>query len=89
MLLTISSTQPPATDLGYLLHKHPSRLQPFPMSVMIAKVVRTVMTDVCKNRPELANTSIPLMADIPVLPYRGGESFLRELFEPLGYANEN
>jgi 3' terminal RNA ribose 2'-O-methyltransferase Hen1 len=27
MLLTISTTQYPATDLGYLLHKNPSRLQ--------------------------------------------------------------
>jgi hypothetical protein len=27
MLLTISTTQQPATDLGYLLHKNPARLQ--------------------------------------------------------------
>ena len=26
MLLTISTTHPPATDLGYLLHKHPDRV---------------------------------------------------------------
>lgn len=26
MLLTISTTHAPATDLGYLLHKHPERL---------------------------------------------------------------
>jgi len=32
MLLTITSTAPPATDLGFLLHKHPSRLQTFPLS---------------------------------------------------------
>lgn len=29
MLLTITSTRPPATDLGHLLHKHPERLQSF------------------------------------------------------------
>jgi 3' terminal RNA ribose 2'-O-methyltransferase Hen1 len=29
MLLTITSTRSPATDLGYLLHKHPDRLQSF------------------------------------------------------------
>jgi 3' terminal RNA ribose 2'-O-methyltransferase Hen1 len=29
MLLTITTTRPPATDLGYLLHKHPERLQSF------------------------------------------------------------
>ncbi len=27
MLLTISTTHQPATDLGYLLHKNPARLQ--------------------------------------------------------------
>jgi 3' terminal RNA ribose 2'-O-methyltransferase Hen1 len=32
MLLTITSTNAPATDLGYLLHKNPSRLQSFPLS---------------------------------------------------------
>ena len=30
MLLTITTTRAPATDLGYLLHKHPDRLQAFP-----------------------------------------------------------
>lgn len=29
MLLTITTTRSPATDLGYLLHKHPDRLQSF------------------------------------------------------------
>ena len=29
MLLTISTTYSPATDLGYLLHKHPERIQSF------------------------------------------------------------
>jgi len=32
MLLTITNTQPPATDLGYLLHKNPARLQSFDLS---------------------------------------------------------
>lgn len=29
MLLTLSTTHSPATDLGYLLHKHPDRVQSF------------------------------------------------------------
>jgi 3' terminal RNA ribose 2'-O-methyltransferase Hen1 len=29
MLLTLTLTRPPATDLGYLLHKHPKRVQEF------------------------------------------------------------
>lgn len=32
MLLTISTTHNPATDLGYLLHKHPDRCQSFDLS---------------------------------------------------------
>src|SRR5262249_34986869 len=32
MLLTITTTHPPATDLGYLLHKNPARAQTFPLS---------------------------------------------------------
>jgi 3' terminal RNA ribose 2'-O-methyltransferase Hen1 len=32
MLLTLSTSHRPATDLGYLLHKHPDRVQSFEMS---------------------------------------------------------
>ena len=32
MLLTITTTHQPATDLGYLLHKHPDRLQSFDLT---------------------------------------------------------
>ena len=32
MLLTISTTHNPATDLGYLLHKNPSRAQSFELA---------------------------------------------------------
>ena len=32
MLLTISTTHAPATDLGYLLHKHPDRCQSFDLA---------------------------------------------------------
>ncbi|PSB53606.1 3' terminal RNA ribose 2'-O-methyltransferase Hen1 [filamentous cyanobacterium Phorm 6] len=142
MLLTISTTRVPATDLGYLLHKHPDRLQCFPMtfgqasvfypeanaerctaallldvdpvalvrgksksgdrpleqyvndrpyvassflSVALAQVFRTALSGRCKDRPQLAETPIPLTVNLSVLPCRGGEKFLREMFEPLGY----
>ncbi|HEU4643347.1 MAG TPA: 3' terminal RNA ribose 2'-O-methyltransferase Hen1 [Gemmatimonadaceae bacterium] len=39
MLLTISTTHQPATDLGYLLHKNPSRAQSFELSFGRAYVV--------------------------------------------------
>ncbi len=38
MLLTISTTHRPATDLGYLLHKHPDRVQQFQQSFGTATV---------------------------------------------------
>lgn len=38
MLLTISTTRPPATDLGYLLHKRPSRLHSFEVASGVAHV---------------------------------------------------
>lgn len=38
MLLTITTTRDPATDLGYLLHKHPGRSQSFEVAVGTAHV---------------------------------------------------
>ena len=38
MLLTITTTRAPATDLGYLLHKHPDRLQTFETAAGAAHV---------------------------------------------------
>ena len=38
MLLTITTTAEPASDLGFLLHKHPGRLQSFDVSVGVAHV---------------------------------------------------
>ncbi len=38
MLLTISTTLRPATDLGFLLHKHPDRVQEFGQSYGTARV---------------------------------------------------
>jgi 3' terminal RNA ribose 2'-O-methyltransferase Hen1 len=41
MLLTISTTHRPATELGYLLHKHPDRCQSFELSFGAAHVFYT------------------------------------------------
>ncbi|MEH1830622.1 MAG: 3' terminal RNA ribose 2'-O-methyltransferase Hen1 [Nostoc sp.] len=139
MLLTITTTHSPATELGYLLHKHPDRCQSFDLSfgkahifypeasverctlallldvdpmklvrgrgarleqyvsdrpyvassflsVAIAQVFSTALGGRCKDLPELAQTPIPLVTKLSVLPCRGGEEFLRQLFEPLGYS---
>jgi 3' terminal RNA ribose 2'-O-methyltransferase Hen1 len=144
MLLTITNVRSPATDLGYLLHKNPRRLQSFElsfgkahvfypdasedsctaallldvdlvglvrtrrgpsgeggmleqyvndrpyvassfMSVAIARVFNSALAGNSKDRPELVNVRLPLSARIAALPCRGGETFVRRLFEPLGY----
>ena len=145
MLLTITTTHQPATDLSFLLHKHPERFQSFDLSfgkahvyypeasaerctvcllidvdavgmvrrknadqdfllaqyvndrpyvassflsVAIAQVFGSALQGRCKDRSELASVPIPLTARIDVLPVRGGERFLRNVFEPLGYELE-
>lgn len=144
MLLTLTTTHRPATDLGYLLRKNPARPQSFSLtfgkahvfypeateerctvallvevdpvglvrnrrgpageggaleqyvndrpyaassflSVAIADVFGTAMTGNSKERPELAHAPLPFKVMFSALPCRGGESFLRGLFEPLGY----
>ena len=145
MLLTITTTHRPATDLGFLLHKNPARAQTFTLSfgrahvvypeagadrctaalildidpvglvrgrrgpagegglltqyvndrpyvassflsVALSHVFASAMAGRSKDRPALADASLPLEARLSVVPCRGGEVLLRRLFEPLGYA---
>lgn len=58
------------------------------LSVAIAQVLGSALNGRCKDRPELVTTPLPLEATIDVLPVRGGEAFLRAVFEPLGYEVE-
>ncbi len=58
------------------------------LSVAISQVLGSALQGRCKDRPELPATALPLTARIDVLPVRGGERFLRAVFEPLGYAVE-
>ena len=142
MLLTI--TAPIAgSDLGYLLHKNPSRLHSFDLtfgkahvfypelsenrsrvallldidpvglvrgrrdsagegaldqyvndrpyaassfdSVALVNVFGTAMSGRSKERQPLADQAMNLEATVAAIPCRGGDSFLRSLFEPLGY----
>src|SRR6266436_6489701 len=144
MLLTITTTHNPATDLGHLLRKNPARPQSFDLtfgkahvfypeaaadcctvallvevdpvglvrkrrgpsgeggaleqyvndrpyasssflSVALAEVFGSALSGKSKERPELADAPLPLKVTFSALPCRGGEEFLRKLFEPLGY----
>src|SRR5688572_2828512 len=144
MLLTLTTTHEPATDLGYLLHKNPSKLQTFELSfghahvfypeassvrctaallldvdpvelvrnrkgpagegfaleqyvsdrpyaassflsVAIARIFGSALGGRSKGRQELADSPMPVTAKVSAVPCRGGEGFVRSLFEPLGY----
>jgi 3' terminal RNA ribose 2'-O-methyltransferase Hen1 len=54
-------------------------------SVALARAFGTAMGGRSKDRQELADAELPLEVRIAVIPSRGGEIFLRRLFEPLGY----
>jgi 3' terminal RNA ribose 2'-O-methyltransferase Hen1 len=56
-------------------------------SVALARAFGTAFSGRSKNR-HLAEAEIPLEIGLAVLPCRGGEGFLRRLFEPLGYKVE-
>ncbi len=145
MLLSLTTTHTPATDLGYLLHKNPNRAQSFELSfgaahvfypevtperctaallldvdpvalvrsqsarssegrtlaqyvndrpyvassflsVALAQVFGSALGGRCKDKPEAAEMPLPLEAHLDVVPSRGGETLIRRLFEPLGYA---
>lgn len=64
MLLTLSTTHEPATDLGFLLHKHPDRCQSFALSFGHAHVFYT--------RADRQNCTACLLLDVdPVRLVRG------------------
>jgi 3' terminal RNA ribose 2'-O-methyltransferase Hen1 len=64
VLLTITTTRAPATDLGYLLHKHPDRFQSFAVSTGEAHVFYPEAT------PERCTAALLLEVD-PVALVRG------------------
>lgn len=74
MILNITTTHKPATDLGYLLHKHPDKFQTFNLSVGKAHIF---YPEISKNR-----ATISLLLDIdPIGMVRnarrqGGDNFL-------------
>jgi len=64
VLLTITTTRAPATDLGYLLHKHPDRVQAFATATGVAHVFYPEAT------PERCTAALLLEVD-PVALVRG------------------
>lgn len=58
------------------------------MSVAISQIFGSALAGRCDARPGLAETPLPFIARIDVLPVRGGEQTLQRMFEPLGYEVE-
>ncbi|HET7271954.1 MAG TPA: 3' terminal RNA ribose 2'-O-methyltransferase Hen1 [Rubrobacter sp.] len=79
MLLTITSTRKPATDLGYLLHKNPARSQSFELPVGMAHVFYPEASD------ERCTVAMLLEID-PVGLVRGEGRTLREYVNDRPYA---
>lgn len=58
------------------------------LSVALTTLFGTAMSGRCKDRPDLAETALPLEVRIPVLSCRSAEEKITRLFEPLGYQVE-
>lgn len=79
MLLTITSTHPPATDLGYLLHKNPSRCQTFELPFGMAHVFYPEASE--------SRCTVAMLLEIdPVGLIRGPGKTLREYVNDRPYA---
>ena len=55
------------------------------MSSAISSIFGSALSGRCKDRPDAVERTMNLTATIDVLQVAGGEKFLHELFEPLGY----
>ncbi|HEX4609514.1 MAG TPA: 3' terminal RNA ribose 2'-O-methyltransferase Hen1, partial [Urbifossiella sp.] len=73
--------------LGQYVNDRPYAASSF-LSVAISQVFGSALQGACKARPDLSAAPLPLVAAVDVLPVRGGERFLRAVFEPLGYVVE-
>ena len=81
MLLTISTTHSPATDLGYLLHKHPNKFQSVDLSIGKAHIFYP------ESAPE--KTTVALLLDIdPIDMVRGSRNMAGKGFALGQYVND-
>lgn len=81
VLLTFSTTMPEATDLGFLLHKHPDRAQSFDTAVGTAHVVWPEAT------AQRSTVAVLLEVD-PIALVRGKRSAGRDGFALSHYVND-
>lgn len=58
------------------------------LSSALSTVFGSALNGRCTHDPTLAERTLDLEAELPVVPSRGGEALIRRLFEPLGYMVE-
>jgi 3' terminal RNA ribose 2'-O-methyltransferase Hen1 len=81
VLVTISTTRDPATDLGFLLHKHPEKVQSFPVTAGTAHVFYPEAT--------ARRCTAALILDVdPVALVRGTRGQAAEAFTLGQYVND-
>ena len=81
MLLNITTTHKPANDLGYLLHKHPAKLQSIDLSIGKAHIFYPENSD--------ERTTASLLLDIdPIDMVRGGRNLSGKGFSLGQYVND-
>ena len=81
LILTITTTRAPASDLGFLLHKHPAKAQTFDVSVGTAHVFYPEATD------EKCTVALLLEVD-PIALVRGRKGPSSEAFSLGQYVND-
>lgn len=81
VLLTITTTHHPATDLGYLLYKHPDRVQSFPESMGVAHVFYPEATD------DRCTAALLLEVD-PIGLFRRGKNTRTDGFALTSFVND-
>ncbi|MFI5783205.1 3' terminal RNA ribose 2'-O-methyltransferase Hen1 [Nocardia sp. NPDC051570] len=55
------------------------------LAVAISTVFGTALHGRCAQRPELAETALPLRIELPAVPCKGGLELVERLFAPLGW----
>ena len=81
MILNITTTHTPASDFGYLLHKHPDKFQTFDLSVGKAHVFYPEMKE--------KRATVSLLLDIdPIDMVRGARTIGGEGFALGHYVND-
>ncbi|MGX1812132.1 3' terminal RNA ribose 2'-O-methyltransferase Hen1 [Nocardia sp. NPDC055321] len=55
------------------------------LAVSIAQVFGSAMHGRCAQRPELAETALPLRVELPAVPCKGGPEWAERAFTPLGW----